>query len=102
MVCVLRHFSAELRFTIFGLGSLVWDLCLGSLVGDLWLCIFGLRSLIIDLWIEIFGVGSLAVDRWLVIFGFGILVRSTGLLRRGGALGASWGYLARSSEILAL
>ena len=47
-------------------------------------------------------MGSLAVDRWLVIFGFGILVRSTGLLRRGGALGASWGYLARSSEILAL
>ena len=56
-------------------------------MGDLWLCIFGLRSLIIDLWIEIFGVRSLAVDLWLVIFGFGILVKSTGLLGRGEAAG---------------
>ena len=32
-VCVLRaSFSAELRFTTFGLGSLVWDLGLESLV----------------------------------------------------------------------
>ena len=54
-------FSAELRFTIFGLGSLVWDLGVGSLVWDLWLCIFDPRSLISDLWIEIFGVRSLAV-----------------------------------------
>ena len=101
LVCVLRVCGASvyyLRSGIFGLGAWFGISGVRSLALYLWSAIFDYRSSDWDLRREIFGCRSLVNNLWVWDLGQEHWAPGAG----GGPLGASWGYLARSSEVLAL